>query len=200
MMTTRDELLRRAELYAQRHGLVLGEQLGFGVHGIVLVAKNQTDPGRFALKIHEREPAFQRERDVYLRLRDRAVREIRGCHVPQLLRYDEALWVIEMEVVTRPFVLDFAGAYLDKPPDYTTEVLADWRAEKQEQFGDRWPEIELILASLERYGHLHGRRITWQHCVGIVTLSGELPRLTDRGPIEACSLSVATDVQRTFRG
>jgi hypothetical protein len=57
-----------------------------------------------------------------------------------------------MEVVTRPFVLDFAGAYLDTRPDYTEEVLADWRAEKQEQFGERWPEVQSILWSLERYG------------------------------------------------
>ncbi len=57
-----------------------------------------------------------------------------------------------MEIVTRPFVLDFADAYLDKPPDYPDEVLAEWRTEKKEQFGDRWPEVELILLSLERYG------------------------------------------------
>ena len=61
-------------------------------------------------------------------------------------------WVIEMEVVTRPFVLDFAGAYLDTPPDYPDEVLADWRTEKQEQFGDRWPDVEAILRSLEQFG------------------------------------------------
>ncbi|MFV1969026.1 MAG: hypothetical protein ACC628_26700 [Pirellulaceae bacterium] len=67
-----------------------------------------------------------------------------------MLQYDDELWVIKMEVVTRPFVLDFAGAYLDKPPDYPEEVLADWRTEKQEQFGDRWPNVELILSSLER--------------------------------------------------
>ncbi|MBI2480161.1 MAG: hypothetical protein HYV60_16480 [Planctomycetia bacterium] len=57
-----------------------------------------------------------------------------------------------MEVVTRPLVLDFAGAYLDKPPDYPDEVLAEWRTEKQEQFGGRWAEVELILSSLERHG------------------------------------------------
>jgi hypothetical protein len=152
MMATKDELLRRADLYAQRHGLVRGEQLGFGVHGIVFVAESQTEPGRAAIKVHEREAPYHRERDVYLRLRRHAVNEIRGCHVPQLLRYDDELWVVEMEVVTRPFVLDFAGAYLDEPPDYSDEVLAEWRTEKQEQFGDRWPDVELLLSSLERYG------------------------------------------------
>jgi hypothetical protein len=131
---------------------MLGEQLGLGVHGIVFVVKIQGEPGRSAIKVHEREKAYCRERDVYLRLQYHGVTDIRGCHVPQLLRYDDELWVIEMEVVTRPFVLDFAGAYLDKRPDYSDEVLAEWRSEKQEQFGEHWSEVQLILASLERFG------------------------------------------------
>jgi len=151
-METNADLIHRAGQYAQRNGLTLCEQLGCGIHGIVFVAESQTRPGASAIKVHERETSFCRERDVYLRLLDRGVLEIRGCHVPQLLRSDDELWVIEMEVVKRPFVLDFAGAYLDTPPDYSDEVIAEWRADKQEQFGDRWPEVEAILASLERYG------------------------------------------------
>ena len=30
-----------------------------------------------------------------------------------------------MHVIARPFVVDFAGAHLDEPPDYPPEVLAD---------------------------------------------------------------------------
>jgi hypothetical protein len=150
-MLTKEELIRRADLYAQKHELVLDEQLGFGAHGIVFVAASKTKSGR-AVKVHGREESYGRERDVYLRLRDHGVSQIRGCHVPQMLRYDDGLWVIEMEIVTRPFVLDFADAYLDEPPDFPDEVLAEWRTEKQGQFGDRWPEVELILLSLERYG------------------------------------------------
>ncbi|HYV34934.1 MAG TPA: hypothetical protein VE988_04465 [Gemmataceae bacterium] len=54
----------------------------------------------------------------------------------------------------RPFVLDFGGAYLDKPPDFSDEVMADWAVEKQEQFGSRWPEAHAILRHLESYGVL----------------------------------------------
>jgi hypothetical protein len=32
------------------------------------------------------------------------------------------------------------------------EVLEQWLAEKQEQFGARWSEVESILWSLQRYG------------------------------------------------
>ena len=70
---------------------------------------------------------YLRERNVYFRLMDHEVRDVRGAAVPELLGYDDDLWVIEMTIVSRPFVLDFAGAYLDDPPDYSDEVMADWR-------------------------------------------------------------------------
>src|SRR2546422_3359256 len=75
-MSFRDEFLRRAQEYTQRNNLVLGEELGFGVHGIVFVTESQRqkDPfdGRSAIKVHQREPDYRRERDVYLRLREKA--------------------------------------------------------------------------------------------------------------------------------
>jgi hypothetical protein len=149
---SRTELVRRAQEYCQRNGLSLGEQLGFGVHGIVFATESQTKGGPTAIKVHERQPDYRRERDVYLRLREHGVKDIRGCEIPELENHDDELQVIEMTVVTRPFVLDFAGAYLDQPPDFSEEVLADWRAEKLEQFGSRWPEVQAILRLLEGYG------------------------------------------------
>jgi hypothetical protein len=89
---------------------------------------------------------------VYLRLIECEVADIRGCAIPEMLRYDDELWGIEMTIGTRPFVLDFAGAYLDQAPDFSEEVLADWRAEKQEQFGSQWEEVQSILRSLQGFG------------------------------------------------
>jgi hypothetical protein len=57
-----------------------------------------------------------------------------------------------MTMVSPPFLLDFAGAYLDWTPDFSDEALADWRADKLEQFGARWHEVELILGALQSYG------------------------------------------------
>ena len=68
MMARTEELLGRADQYAQRHKLVLSEQIRFGIHGIVFVAGGQSDPGRPAIKVHEREAPYCRDRDVYLRL------------------------------------------------------------------------------------------------------------------------------------
>ena len=118
----------------------------------MFVVESQTERGRSAIKVHEHERYFCRERDVYLRLAAWEVTDIRGCAVPEMLRHDDGLWVIEMTVVTRPFVLDFAGAHLDRPPDFSEDVLADWRAEKHEQFGPRWPHVQAILRDLEGFG------------------------------------------------
>jgi len=151
-MSSRPELLRRAEEYSKRKGSTIGQPFGSGVHGSVFGAENQSGTGSSAIKVHERERDYCRERDVYLHLQKCAVTDIRGSTVPELLDYDDELWVLEMTVVTPPFVLDFAGAYLDFPPDFSEEVLADWRSEKLEQFGPRWPEVQAILRALEGYG------------------------------------------------
>jgi hypothetical protein len=155
-MARKDELMSRAQEYAQRNALSLGDELGFGVHGIVLSAESHIKTSgtstRSAIKVHEQQQCFLRERDIYLRLKNRDIREICGCAVPELIEYDDNLWIIEMSLVSPPYVLDFAGAYLDWKPDFSEEVLADWRADKQEQFGERWPEVLAILAHLESYG------------------------------------------------
>lgn len=155
-MSFRDDPLRRALEYAKHNGLVVGKELGFGVHGIVFAMNSQAESDRpatqCAVKAHHHETEYLRERDVYLRLQEHGVGTIRGCHVPQLIDYNDNLWIIEMTIVKRPFVLDFGGAYLDHPPDFSDEVMADWRAEKAEQFGEHWSEAQAILRALEMYG------------------------------------------------
>jgi hypothetical protein len=151
-MNHRPELRERARRYAAAKGLALGDQLGFGLHGIVFLATSQTNPGRFAVKVHERRPDYLRERDAYRRLQHHSLSEVRGCAIPEMVGCDDELCVIEMTVVSRPHVLDFGGAFLDKPPGFSEEVLADWHAEKTEQFGPGWAEVLAILRALEAYG------------------------------------------------
>ena len=148
----RPELLQRAFEYCQRTGLQLGPRLGFGVHGSVFSARNQTRTGRSAVKVHDRERFYRRERDVYRRLADEGIDSILGFDVPRLLNADDELWVIEMTIASPPFVLDFAGAYLDEPPDYPEDVWAEWEQDKRDQFGDRWPTVQAILRRLQGFG------------------------------------------------
>ncbi|HET6883831.1 MAG TPA: hypothetical protein VFI31_27000 [Pirellulales bacterium] len=49
-------------------------------------------------------------------------------------------------------MIDFAGAYLDEAPDFPPEVLDEWEAEKQEQFGDNWSKAKAVVAAFRRYG------------------------------------------------
>ncbi len=65
------------------------------------------------------------------------------------LRSDDDLRTIEISIVTRPFVLDFAGAYLDNPPDLSEEVWTEWEIQKAEQFDARWPIVRSVLAAFE---------------------------------------------------
>ena len=142
-------LVQNARTYAAQHQLCLAERLGFGIHGIVYVVENNTKAGRTAIKVHRSVEPFQRECAVYERLRDAGVSKILGFNVPQLIRIDDRLLVVEMTVVARPFVLDFAGAYLDAPPDFPEATWAEWESEKLEQFDIRWPEVQAVLGELE---------------------------------------------------
>ncbi len=144
-----DAFMQNAVAYAARHRLQLAERLGFGIHGIIHVAENKSRGGKTAVKAHrEREP-YLRERAAYERLRAAGVIEILGFNVPQLIRADDELCVIEMTIVMRPFVLDFAGAYLDQMPDFPDAIWAEWESEKSEQFDVRWPTVQRVLAALE---------------------------------------------------
>ncbi len=142
-------LTQTARAYCDRHRLRLAERLGFGIHGIVHVVEGNFKPGKAAIKIHSANAPYQRERDVYLRLSQAGVRALLGFHVPQLIRCDDELRVIEMSIVMRPFVLDFAGAYLDAPPYFSDEIWAEWEAQKRDQFDHRWPRVQAVLAALE---------------------------------------------------
>jgi len=142
-------LIQNARAYAARHQLQLAERLGFGVHGMIFVAEDKSKGGKTAVKAHREVEPYRRECAIYERLQQAGVTEVLGFHVPQFIRADDELRAIEMSIVTRPFVLDFAGAYPDAPPDFPDEVWAEWEAGKRELFEGRWPMVEKILAALE---------------------------------------------------
>jgi hypothetical protein len=142
-------LIQNAQAYALRQQVQLAERLGFGIHGIIFVAENNFKGGKTAVKVHRAIEPYLREREIYQRLHGIGISEILGFSVPQLIGFDDELRIIEMTVVTRPFVLDFAGAYLNVPPEFSEETWAEWEAEKQEQFEARWPVVQAVLGALE---------------------------------------------------
>ena len=72
--------------------------------------------------------------------------------MPKLLDFDDNLLVVEMTIVSPPFLLDFGKVHLDRRPEFSAETIAEWRESMKELFEDRWPEVRLLLAALERYG------------------------------------------------
>jgi hypothetical protein len=147
-----DIAIKNARAYAARHELLLAERLGFGIHGSVHVVEGKVKGDRSAIKAHRATDFYLRERATYERLRSAGVTEVLGFHVPQFIRADEDLQVIEMTIVTRPFVLDFAGAYVGVPPEFPVEIWSEWEAEKREQFGARWTTVRSVMSAFEHLG------------------------------------------------
>ena len=77
---------------------------------------------------------------------------MQGAQISELIDFDDELWIVEMKTVSPPFVLDFAGAYLDKAPHWPDDVLLEWQQEKEDQFGADWDRVRMIMATLSRYG------------------------------------------------
>ncbi|HXU75242.1 MAG TPA: hypothetical protein VN794_01680, partial [Methylomirabilota bacterium] len=119
-------LIPNASLYAGRHQLEVAERLGSGKDGIVMVANRKTKPAGIAIKVLRWDELYQREKKVYERLRELEVTTVLGFNVPQLIGFEDDLRVLEITIVKRPFVLDFAGAYLDVRPEFPADVWGEW--------------------------------------------------------------------------
>lgn len=143
---------KRIEKFKDTRRLEFEDCLGAGTQGSVFVFKIPSQEIRLAVKFHHRKEGYDRELKAYLRLADLNISDIGGHRVPILVGYDNALLAIEMTIVTPPFCLDFGGAYLDQPPDYSLEVWKDWEQMKSEVFEEDWPKVESLLAEFRRYG------------------------------------------------
>ncbi|WP_145375018.1 hypothetical protein [Symmachiella dynata] len=148
IMWMHSDAIRRAREYAKNRRIELKEQLGAGYDGVVFSTNQES-----VIKSLRFDKLYHKERDVYLRLRKNHIEKIEGFAVPALVDYDDFLWVVEIEIVSPPFVVDFAGASLDtRSADYPPEVYEEWEREKREQFGQNWPKVLSILSGFRRYG------------------------------------------------
>ncbi|HVT89155.1 MAG TPA: hypothetical protein VHD56_09915 [Tepidisphaeraceae bacterium] len=114
------------------------EKLGAGVgqDGTVWRTAQHT-----AVKFFDRSERFERERDVYQLLTRRQILRVASHNVPELILFDDELRVIEMTIVTRPFILDFAGAKLPHEiPDFDADVIEEHHRHLEELFGERWTD------------------------------------------------------------
>lgn len=142
-----DIVTSRLAAYCQRYAVGPTVRLGAGKDGGVWA----TSDGH-AVKVFADTGQFEREVAVYERLAQRGVREVHGHHIPDLVAVDPDLLTVTMSIVSRPFVLDFASAHLDTPPVFPEDVMAEWLADKKEQFGKNWPHAARVLAGLRAHG------------------------------------------------
>ncbi|MEM1010645.1 MAG: hypothetical protein AAGI46_00325 [Planctomycetota bacterium] len=124
--------------------------LGEGKDGSVY----ETDAGS-AVKLHHAREVYERERDAYFRLLKRNVRFVRDLAIPKLLQHDDEFLILELTIVAPPFLLDFASAYLDEPPDWPEDVVEHWHEQLRERFEDRYGDVVGILAELEEQAGVH---------------------------------------------
>lgn len=136
-----------AEVYAIREQLVITDQLGAGYDGTVFATNRPS-----AVKILKYRSLYEKERDVYCRLREHGVESLVGFAVPNLIGFDDALMLVEMQIVAPACVVDFASAYLDEKPPYDEEMLQEWMTEKAELFESDWPKVRLLYFAFQRFG------------------------------------------------
>lgn len=154
MLPFLEDIAGRASLYAQQRGLELGPRLGDGKDGIVYSTFGSPQ-GPTAVKALARADLYGRELACYRRLAERGVGgpvQVCGHNVPQLLGHDDELLIVEMRIVPKPYVLDFAGAYLDDPPEFPEEVMEERNAHWAEIFEERWPAVRRIMAEFSKHG------------------------------------------------
>jgi hypothetical protein len=128
----------RAAEYQSRYPCRFFGSLGTGVgqDGFVLRSDRMT-----AVKFFDRSERFLRELEVYRVVAAKGIRKIVGHAVPRFIRADEELLAIEMTIVTRPFLLDFAGAKRPhEVPDFDPEIIEEHMEHLRELFEDRWAD------------------------------------------------------------
>lgn len=141
-----DDLLARAQQYAVKYDteIITSPRLGDGNDGAVWQTVDNN-----AVKVFWRTDTFHRELACYQRLRERNVRRVKKFFVPGLIAFDTDLQVIEMDIVTEPYILDFGKAYVDFKPDYHEDAIESWNAQYSELWGEeRWKYVKRLLASL----------------------------------------------------
>lgn len=147
METIFEKVQRNVNEYVRKKRLRIVRELGWGMDGLVLMVEPKA-----AVKTFKYPEQYHRELNVYKRLHSKSVFQVLDFNIPRLIDHDDELKVIEMSVVNPPFVLDFASAYLDTPPDFPDEIQEEWYRERRELFEDRWPVVRKILSEFRKLG------------------------------------------------
>lgn len=138
------------QTYLERQGISVMGTLGAGKDGYVWRTSRDT-----ALKIHGQFESYRAERNAYIRFQDTGIDEVAGFAVPVLRNFDDELLAIEMGIVAPPFIVDFASAFLDTPPDFIEDEGHTLHDMIRQRFDERVDEViglyEDLIASAGIY-------------------------------------------------
>ena len=122
--------------------------LGAGKDGVVFSTSHGT-----ALKFHANASVYRRERDAYLRLREKRLGIIHGFNVPILLSHHDSDHAIEISIVRPPYLLDFASVRVDEEVTFDSDAESFREQQIIDLFGERATDVFLLLADLrEKHG------------------------------------------------
>lgn len=138
-------LLAKGKLYCALNNIEILQKLGHGTQGVVYQTNRNS-----AIKIYNLQHGYIRERDIYIRLKERMIDLIRNFKVPRIMNWSDEHFILEMSIVHVPCILDFGGAYLDFPPQHFLNRDEEWETEKAIEFGTNWEEAKAIIREIEQ--------------------------------------------------
>ena len=140
----------RCRRYAAHRGSTLIGFLGGGNDGDVWKSNQNT-----AIKAFYHEKNFRMELGCYQRLKSHDIRKILGLTVPQLVAWADSERVVEVNLVSPPYLIDFGKAYLDHAPEHSPETWQDYDENQMEIWGERYGDVQAVLWKLKALGILY---------------------------------------------
>ncbi len=144
-----DDSVIRANEYGRARGILIDfdNPLGIGQEGMVWKTNRET-----AIKVFDRIENFSREVACYTILRERDIYDVAGFTVRKLIEEDHELRVVEMSIVSAPYLLDFGKSWVGRRPDYSSEQWEEYEEGRKELFGANWDLVGSAMSVLKRYG------------------------------------------------
>ncbi len=106
------------------------EILGWGVSGFVFLSPDLET----AIKVHHTPEGFQTEVRAYELLRSYRLTQVEGITIPKLRMADHSRQLIQIDFVSPPFLLDFAGVRFSDP-QFPSETVREIHEEIEMRFG-----------------------------------------------------------------
>lgn len=123
------------------------EVLGWGVSGFVFL----TPDLRSAIKVHHNLDGHLTELRAYQALRQRRITSLHGLTIPRLQAFSTPGRLIQIDFVSPPFLLDFAGVKF-ADPGFPEETMKEIHQEIDSRFGANAPVAYAIQHALQRIG------------------------------------------------